>query len=191
MVRRDMNLITRAKTVSLLRGAIAVALCALAMVLRVESQENSKHTVLAIAYFGSLDHPIFPIVISDSYGEAERYRNAMMEKETLDFWNEGYLHVLSPALLDRLIATVGSDKGGVQQEPEPQHPYNGVSMTVVTPQGRKTFFFHVETAMSLLDRLGMLCKDQKSVRSHLSDFKNWISLWSDDPPPRPVPQEKR
>jgi hypothetical protein len=177
--------------VSLLRAAIAVALFALAMVPRVESQEDFKYTVLAIAYFGSLDHPISQIVISDSYGEAERYRNAMMEKEPWDLWNLAYLHVLSPPVLGRLIATVEPSKGGVQQEPEPRHPYNGVSMTIVTARGQKTFFFHVEPAMPLLEHLENLCKENKSLHSHLVDFQEQVRPWGDMSAPRPGPQDKR
>lgn len=91
-----MNPSTRAKTVSLLRAAIAGTLCALAIVPRVKSQKDSKYTVLAITYFGALDKPISQVVISDSYRGAERYRNAMMEKEPWGEWNLAYLHVLSP-----------------------------------------------------------------------------------------------
>ena len=166
--------------------SIAFALCALAMVPRVESQESSKHTVLAFTYYGSLDHPIFPIVISDSYGDAERYRDAMKEKETWDFWGDAYLHVLSQALMGRIIATVESDKGGVQGQPKPPHLYNSVTITIVTAQGRKTLFFHVESAMSLLDQLENLCKDDKSLHSDLLRFQILVRPWGGPSPPSPV-----
>lgn len=183
-----MNPSTRAKTVSLLRAAIAGTLCALAIVPRVKSQKDSKYTVLAITYFGALDKPISQVVISDSYRGAERYRNAMMEKEPWGEWNLAYLHVLSPPLLARLIATVESSKSGVQQEPAPEHSYNGVSVAIITPLRQKTFFFHVEPAMSLLDQLENLCRDEKLLHSHLLYFQNRVRPWGSPSPPRPVPQ---
>jgi hypothetical protein len=112
----------------------------------------------------------------------------MMEKHPLETWDYSYLHVLSPPLLGRLIATVEPNKAGVQQEP--RHPYNGVSVTIVSAQGRKTFFFHVEPAMSLVDQFESLCKNYKPLRSDLLEFKRWISLWGDNPPPRPSPQNQ-
>jgi len=178
---------TRAKTVFLLRGAIAVALCALTIVPRVESDEGPKYTVLAMEYFGSLDHPIFPIVISDSPEGAEWYRNTLMEKNAWDKWHLTYLHVVSRPLLERLIATVESHDGGVQPEPGKQYIYNGVSMTIVTPQGRKTFFFHVEPSMSLLHQLESLCRDYTPLRLHLLGFQEEVIPWGDMSAPRPGP----
>lgn len=180
-----MNPLLRLRTVSLLRAAIAVAFCALAIVPRVESDEGPKYTVLAMEYFGSLDHPIFPIVISDSTEGAEWYRNALMEKNAWDKWHLTYLHVVSRHLLERLIVTAESNKDGVQQEP--QNFYNGVSMTIVTPQRRKTFFFHVEPAMSLLHQLESLCKDYTPLRLHLLGFQEQVIPWGDMSAPRPSP----
>lgn len=168
--------------------AIAVALCALAILPPVKSDEGPKYTVLAMEYFGAIDHPIYPVVMSNSYGGAEWYRNTLIEKGTLSEFGRARLHVVSLPLLKGLIATVESDKGGVQQRPEPQHFYNSVSVTIVTPQRRKTLFFHIDPAMSLLDRLGTLCKDDKSLRSDLLEFKEWIRPWGDMSSPRPVPQ---
>lgn len=174
----------------LLRGAIAVALCTLAIVPFGKTEEGPKYTVLAMEYFGALDHPIYPIAISNSYGGAEWYRDTEVKKDTpWTGWQGAYLHVVSRPLLERLIATVESNKGGLQQGPEPQRPYNGVSMTIATPQGSKTLFFHVEAAMTLLDQFENLCKDYKPLRSDLSEFKGWISLWGDNPPPRPSPPD--
>ena len=180
-----MNPLLRVKAVSLLRAAIAVALCALAIVPRVESDEGPKYTVLAMEYFGSLDHPIFPIVISDSPEGTEWYRNTLLEKNAWDQWHLTYLHVVNHPLLERLIATAESNKGGVQQEP--QNFYNGVSMTIVTPQGWKTFFFHVEPAMSLLRQLESLCKDYTPLRLHLLGFQEQVIPWGDMSAPRPSP----
>jgi hypothetical protein len=190
MVPRFMNPLARAKTVSLLRAGIAVALCALAMIPRVESQEDSKYTLFAIAYFGALDNPISQIVISDSYGGAEWYRNSMMKKDPWDEWHLAYLHVLSRPFLGRLIATVESQKGGVQPEPGKQYIYNGVSMTIVTPQRQETFLFHVEPAMSLLDQLGNVCKDDESLHSDLLYFQKRVRPWGDMSAPRRGPQDR-
>jgi hypothetical protein len=174
----------------MLRASIVVVLCALTVVRSVGANENSKYSVLAIAYFGALDKPISQIVISDSYGEAKRYRNAMMQKDSWDLWDLAYLHVLSPAILGRLIATVESNEGGVQPEPGKQYIYNGVSMTIVTPQGRKTVFFHIESAMPLLDQLESMCKENKSLRSHLVHFQEQVRRWGGPSPPQPVRQYK-
>lgn len=66
-----MNPLTRAKTVTMLRAAIAVALRALAVVTRVRSDEVLGYTVLAMEYFGSIDHPIPTVIISNSYARNE------------------------------------------------------------------------------------------------------------------------
>jgi hypothetical protein len=169
---------------------IAVALCALAIVPRVESDESPKYTVLAIEYFGSLDKPISPIVISSSYGGAEWYRNAQINKGGWDAWQLAYLHAVSRPLLGKLVAAVESQKGGVRQEPEQvKDPYNGVSVTIVTPERRKTFLFHVEPAMSLLDQLENLCRDNESLSSHLSEFQKRVRPWGDWSPSQPVQPE--
>ena len=191
MVPRLMNPLTRAKTVSLLRAAIAVAFCALAVAPRLRSDEIPRHPVLGMEYFGAIDHPIPPIIISNSYGGAERYHNALIESGKLHKFSQVYLHVVSSPLLNRLITTVESDKNGVQQELEQRSgPYNGVAVTIITQRGRKTILFHVEQAMSLTDHLGNLVENDKSLHPDLLEFKNWISLWGDNPPPRPAPQDK-
>jgi hypothetical protein len=187
-----MNPLLRVKTVSLLRAAIAVAFCALAVVPRLRSDEVPRHSVLALEYFGALDHPIAPVIISNSHGGAERYNNSLIEKENLSKTLLVRLDVVSSPLLNRLITTVESDKNGVQQEPEQRSgPYNGVAVTIITRQGRRIYLFHVEQAMSLIDRLGKLVGNHESLHSDLLEFKNWISLWGDNPPPRPDPQDKR
>jgi hypothetical protein len=191
MVPRFMNPLTRAKTVSLLRAAIAVAFCALAVAPRLRSDEVPRHPVLAMEYFGAIDHPIPPIIISNSYGGAERYHKTLIQSGKLTKFSQVYLHVVSSPLLNRLITTVESDKNGVQQEPEQRSgPYNGVAVTIITQRGRKTFLFHVEQAMSLTDHLGNLVENDKSLHPDLLEFQDWISLWGDDPPPRPAPQDK-
>jgi len=182
-----MNPLLRAKTVSLLRAAIAVAFCALVILPRVESDEGPKYTVLAMEYFGAIDHPIYPVVISDSHDGAEWYRDALREKNEWDKGHLIYLHVVSTPLLGRLIATVESNKDGAQEEPNRQNPYNGVSMTIVTPQGRKTFFFPVEPAMPLLHQLESLCKDYTPLRLHLLGFQEQVIPWGDMSAPRPEP----
>jgi len=191
MVSRFMNPLPKTRKVSLLRAAIAIALCALAVVPRLRSDEVPRHTVLAMEYFGAIDHPIIPVIISNSYGGAESYHNSLIDKGKLSKTLVVHLHVVSSTLLNRLITTVESDKNGVQQEPEQRSgPYNGVAVTIVTQRGRRTFLFHVEQAMSLIDHLGNLVENDKSLHPGLLEFKNWISLWGDNPPPRPVPQDK-
>jgi hypothetical protein len=141
-------------------------------------------------YFGAIDHPIPVVIISNSYGGAERYHNALIESGKLNKYSEVYSHVVSSSLLKRLIVTVESDKNGVRREPEQGLPlYNGVSMTVVTQGGRKTFLFHVEQAMSLIDHLGNFVEIDKSLHPDLLEFKEWIRPWGDNPPPRPSPRD--
>jgi hypothetical protein len=169
-------------------AAIAVAFCALAIVSPVKSDEGPKYTVLAMEYFGALNKPIDPIVISNSYGGAEWYQNSLIEKGAVSKFRRLHLHVVSPPLLGRLIATVESHKGGVQPEPGKQYIYNGVSMTIVTPQGRKIFLFHIEPAMTLIDQLEKLCKDDKSLLPDLLYFQKMVRPWGDMSAPRPSPQ---
>jgi len=88
----------QARTVSLLRAAIAVAFCALAVVPRVRSDEVPGYTVLAMEYFGAIDHPIPTVIISNSYGEAEQYHNALIGSGKLEKYSEVYLHVVSSPL---------------------------------------------------------------------------------------------
>jgi hypothetical protein len=166
-------------------------LLVVATVLPVESQEHAKYSVLAVEYFGSLDHPIYPVVISDSYSGAETYRNALIGNGTLSKFSLVRLHVVSPYLLRRLIATAESHKDGVQAEPGKQNIYNGVSISIVSPQGRKTFSFHIEPAITLLDQLKRLCKDDKLLSSDLSEFQASIRPWGDMSLPRPSPQTSR
>ena len=87
MVPQFMNPLLKVKTVSLLRAAIAVAFCALAILPPVKSDDGPKYNVLAMEYFGAIDHPIYPVVISDSTEGAEWYRNTLMEKNAWDKWH--------------------------------------------------------------------------------------------------------
>jgi hypothetical protein len=170
-------------------ASIAVALCALAIAPATRSEEGQKYTVVSMEYFGAIDHPIYPVVVSNSYGGAEWYRNALIEKGTLSQFGRARLHVASLPLLRRLIAAVESEKGGIQQELEHRSgQYNGISVTIVSQPGRKTYLFHVEQAMSLLDRLGDLCRDDKSLHSDLLEFKESVRPWGNPSSPIPVPQ---
>jgi len=182
-----MNPLLRAKTVSLLRAAIAVAFCALVILPRVESDEGPKYTVLAMEYFGAIDRPIYPVVISDSRDGAEWYRDVLREKNEWDKGHLIYLPVVSSPLVVRLIAIVETKTDGAQEELNRQKPYNRVSMTIVTPQGRKTFFFPVEPAMPLLHQLESLCKDYTPLRLHLLGFQEQVIPWGDMSAPRPEP----
>ena len=170
---------------------MAVSFCALAVVPRVRSDEIPVYTVLAMEYFGAIDHPIPTVIISDSYGGAARYHNALIETRKLTKFSEVYSHVVRSALLNKLITTVKSDKNAVQQTQEQRSgPYNGVAVTIITQRGRMTFLFHVEQAMSLIDHLGNLVEDDKSLHPDLLEFKEWVRPCGENPPPRPVPQDK-
>ena len=185
-----MNPLMRPRIVSLLRAAIAVAFCALAVVPRVSSDEIPGYAVLAMEYFGAINHPIPVVIISNSHGGAERYHNALIESGKLIKYSEVYSHVVSSSLLKKLIVTVEFDKNGIRREPEQGLPlYNGVSVTVVTQGGRKSFLFHVEQAMSLIDHLGAFVENDKSLHPDLLEFKEWIRPWGDNTPPRQSPQD--
>lgn len=137
-----------------------------------ESQKHMKHSVLAIEHIGESDKPITPIVISDSGAGAEWYRSAVLKRGKLDFT---YVHVVNVALLEKLIAEAELFERNAhgQQEKIPKCAKT-VSVTIITPQGKKTFLYDTESAISQLDSLRMHCKGDESLRSDLLHFQNRI-----------------
>jgi len=143
-----------------------------------ESQEhvknNMKYTVLAIRYIGESDKPVPAVVISDSEAGAEWYRTEVLKRSKS--WKVfTYEHAVSAALLKKLIEEAESFEDTVRREQE-KTPGSGkdVSVTIITPQGEKTFFYDTELAISLLVSLQKHCKGDESLRSDLLKLQNRI-----------------
>ena len=131
-----------------------------------------KYSVLAINYIGESDKPISPIVISDSQAGAEWYRSTSLKRDKVKLT---YVHVISVALLEQLIAEAKLFEGTLSRE-QKEIPKSGeiVSVTIINPQKNNTLLLDKESAISYLDTLQERCTNYESLRSNLLHFQKRI-----------------
>lgn len=152
--------------------AIFMSVFAIAIAHGTESQKHMKYSVLAIKYIGASDKPITPIVISDSEAGAEWYQRAILKR---DKWDLIDVHAVNPALLEKLIAEAELFERTVHgKQEEISKRAKTVSVTIITPQGKNTFLYDSESAISQLDSLQEHCRGDESLRSDLLHFQNRI-----------------
>ena len=157
------------------RAIILISLFTIAMTHTIKSQEPTKYSVLAIEYIGESDKPVTPIIISDSKAGATWYRDAVLKKSGSDL---AYVHVVSAALLESLMANVNALKDTVQQKREEKSRFSKtVAVSVVTPKRSSTFVFDTDPAVSLVERLQKSCDKNESLRSDLAHFRDRIRAW--------------
>jgi hypothetical protein len=154
------------------RAIILISLFAITMAYPIQSQEHTKHSVLAIEYIGESDKPVTPIVISDSRAGAAWYRKGVLKRHESDLT---YVHVVNASLLKKLIADVETLKGAVQQKGEKNSaPSMTVSVAVITPESRDTFLYDPDSALPLLESLQKSCDKKESLCSDLAHFRDRI-----------------
>ncbi len=152
--------------------AVFISIFAITIAHAAESQKRMKYSVVAIQYIGESDKPIAPIVISDSAAGAEWYKSAVLKRGKLDLT---CVHVINVALLDKLIAEAELFEHTVQQKEEGiSKSAKIISVTIITPQGKNTFLYDTESAISQLDSLRKQCNGDESLCSDLLHFQNRI-----------------
>jgi hypothetical protein len=157
----------------ILKGAFIVgSLFSVAMIQALGSPQHINYSVVAIEYVGESDKPITPIVISDSKASADWYRKSVLKRRKSELT---YVHVVSALLLDKLIADVEFNKDRIQQR-QKNNPsfFEAVSLTIITPKNRHTYFYETRKAIPLLGSIRESCKDYDSLDSDLSHFQNRI-----------------
>ena len=148
-----------------------ISFFAIAITYYAKSEEHMKYSVLAIEYVGESDKPITPIVISDSKEGAEWCRTAVLKRNELELTS---VHVVTVSLMGKLIEDAELYLGIAEQELG-KHPKSAtVSVTLITPQRRRTFLLNTKLAVSLLDSFRKRCNDDKPLCSDLSHFQNRI-----------------
>jgi hypothetical protein len=149
---------------------ICLIVLATAIANPLNAEENIKYSVLGIEYIGKSDKPITPIVISDSKQGAEWYRTVVLKRSELELTS---LHVVSSSLLEKLIGDAQQYRRDPQREQgTSQKSSESVSVTIVTPQGRRAFRLDTQLASSLLSSLQKRCRDDESLRSDLRHFQD-------------------
>lgn len=149
-----------------------ILLMALIIAGSARSQEPIEYSVLAIAYIGESDKPVFPVLISDSRAGLSWYRDAVLKGNEFSLI---YAHVVSVCLMAKLIVDAENHQGSAQhvQANQSKSPPT-VSITLVTPHARNTFLLNTKPALALLKDLKKLCAADKSLQADLSHFMNRI-----------------
>jgi hypothetical protein len=157
----------------IIRGlAIFIIVFAIVMAHASQSKKHMKYSVLAIEYIWESNKPINPIVISDSEAGAEWYRAAVLKRNKSDLT---YVHVVNAALLEKLIAEAELFEHNLQREqPRVSKSAKIISVAIITPKKKNTFFYDRESAASELDDLQKHCNGDESLRSDLLHFLNRI-----------------
>lgn len=129
------------------------------------------YTALAIEYIGMRDHPVFPILISDSKVGAEWHHTFVLNE--FDFITNP--HVVSVPLMAKLVADANSFREIAKGEQD-QKKYLDltVSITVVTPQGKSTYLLSTKSWIPLFETLKTHCKNNKAIQADLEEFHGWV-----------------
>ena len=153
-------------------AAILVPLLAILMTQVTPPQKAMKYSVLAIEYVGSSDKPIPTIIISDKGEGADYYQRAILNPHKRDMVA---VHVVNASLLERLIAQAELFERIVHGKEEKISGLGKtVSVTIITPEGKKTLQYCTEPAISYLESLEKQCKDDESLRSDIAYFHKRI-----------------
>jgi len=151
---------------------IFIALFVLVITYVAESQEHMKYTALGIDYIGESDKPVTPIVISDSSAGGEWFRTSVLKRDDLYLT---LINVVSASLMKSLISDAERHRSIFQQEQEiAQKSRDAISVIIVEPQGKSSFILSASAAVSMLDSIKMLCKDDESLKSNLAHFQKRI-----------------
>jgi hypothetical protein len=151
---------------------ILIVLFAVTIAYVAKSQEHMEYSVLAIEYIGASDKPVTPIVISDSRAGAEWFRTTVLKRGDLDLTS---INVVSASQMKSLISDAERHRGIFQQEQQKvQKSAETISVTIVKSQDRSGFLLSAGAAVSMLDSLKALCKDDEPLQSNLSHFQKRI-----------------
>jgi len=161
-------------------AAILTVLCALTLTNGAQPHDKTKYSVLSFRYTGPSDAEFSPIVISDSQAGADWF--------TAVLWNLHYplthKYVVSAPLMKSPISEA------VLYRARSQPKIEGIttccaSVTLTAPGGRGTFVLGSRDAVSMLNDIEGLCKDDEPLASNLSSLQELIRPFMSQPEPAP------
>ena len=129
--------------------------------------------VLGIEYIGPQDHPIGPIVISDSKEGTEWFSRVVLKRTIA--WEYTPEFVVSASVMKSLISEAEVHRDIAKHDLSDTSEINQiVQITVVTPQGQSKFLINQKLAYSMLEKFKGLCNDNQPLQSEISLFQSEI-----------------
>jgi len=152
---------------------ILVILLSSAITLVTEAHKPMNHNVLGIEYIGPQDHPIGPIVISDSKEGTEWFSRVVLKRTIA--WEYTPKFVVSASVMKSLISEAEVHRGIAQRElGDAPETTMTVRVTLVTPQSQSKFLINQKLASSMLESFKVLCKNNQPLQSELLQFQKEI-----------------
>lgn len=142
--------------------------CILLFLQNMGAQTSMKNSVIGIQYVGPSDKPVTPIVIAESWEDADLFKRIILKLSDLEMTD---MHVVSSPLMDELVATV---EKGVENGKKSQAT-TSVVITVVTHGNTIEFHFNRRDAIKTLERLNEISKGTPALASDITHFQTRIS----------------
>jgi hypothetical protein len=154
---------------------IAVITLAAALSLLASAQPNLGCTTIAIQYVGKTDRPVFPIIISSSPDEAERYKQKLFSDPISTF---ARVYIVRESIMKK-IAEIHLPNGDLKLPNSDDIPKTKPTLSVVLAAGHNDREVIVEAAasVSLLGEIKKRVYEYPQLVEQLSDLQNRMNRY--------------
>lgn len=150
------------------------------------AQTNPVYTTICIEYVGEMDRPILPVILSNSSGEAEQYKQKYIQRykqewrtdsDTFSFLIQLIDIYIVPESTMKKISDMLLQKGDLKQPDISGRPITAPTLELIlaTGQDSRRATVKAEQSVIVLDELKKLVPEQQPLVNDLSYIERYMN----------------